>query len=296
MGSKIFRTIIERKIDNFINTYGDDGNSLFKNAKGKLIHPGEYGMYREECLKELLRFILNKDMSISDGFVITADEQISTQCDIIIYNSNVNAVIDNNIAKFFPMEIVDGIGEVKSDLDKADFKKAIRKLAENKMLFKERGTREYDGKRTRAEYNYPVSFLVCKKLKFNLDSLSNDIEDAYQGIPREYWHNAILSLEDGYLIYNFEFKKIQSEVLEIYKGIGLNTEVYKEINVEYPIWSDGVAINQTDIKFIKSNTEDIYYHVISFLTVLEKILKNCNKFDFDFVTYLDLGYENMFVK
>lgn len=121
-GSHIFRTILERKIDVFVGTYSDDGNSLFKNKDtGKLIHPGEYGMYREQTFKELLRVITCKDMDISDGFIITSKDEISTQCDIVIYNHNAIPLIDNGIEKFYPIEEVNGIEEVKSDLSYKDF-------------------------------------------------------------------------------------------------------------------------------------------------------------------------------
>lgn len=42
------------------------------------------------------------------------------------------------------MEIVDGIGEVKSDLDKTEFKKVIRKLADKKIIKEIMGVSQND--------------------------------------------------------------------------------------------------------------------------------------------------------
>ena len=75
----------------------------------KIFHPLEYGMYKEKCAKELLSFTTGKDIGISDGF-----------------------------AKFFPIEIIRGIGEVKSTLNKSQFTKTLKKLAKNNVWRKNR--------------------------------------------------------------------------------------------------------------------------------------------------------------
>ena len=104
MASKVFQQIFERHISQFVGLYSEDSTAIFKDEKNKLIHPGEYGKYREESCKELLRLLLGKEVSVSDGFVITSGDQISTQCDIIVYNSNVSPFVADGIAKMFPAE------------------------------------------------------------------------------------------------------------------------------------------------------------------------------------------------
>ena len=94
MASDIFRNIIEQKIDVFASTFGNDANKLFK-KDSKLIHPLEYGMYRERCAKELLSFICDRSMAISDGFMISSENHVSTQCDIIMYQRDTMSIIDN---------------------------------------------------------------------------------------------------------------------------------------------------------------------------------------------------------
>lgn len=296
MGSKIFETILKRKIDNFISTYGEDSNSLFKNVTGKLIHPGEYGMYREECLKELLRCIIDKNMAISDGFIISANEEVSTQCDIIIYDSNVNPLIDNNIAKFYPMEIVHAIGEVKSDLDKNRFKEAIIKMANNKKLFSSRCLMEKERECLNIEFNYPLSFLVCKKLNFDINQMSVDeIKDMYEGIPREYWHNAILSVEDGVIMYNMIFRNFPPEMLQenLYLRVNNDTEVYHE----YPMYSrGGNEIYYPEPEILLVSKHNIYKHILYFLAMIRNGLEQNNKFEYDFGEYLNLNNNDIFGK
>ncbi len=95
-------------------------------------------MYRERCLKDILSYFLDKNYTISDGFIINSNNEVSTQCDVIIHNSKIMPLIDNNISNFFPMEVISSIGEVKSTLSKDQLKEILRKLAKNKMLFSNR--------------------------------------------------------------------------------------------------------------------------------------------------------------
>lgn len=66
MASKIFQQIFERHITQFVGLYSEDSTAIFKDEKNKLIHPGEYGRYREESCKELLRLLLGKEVGVSD--------------------------------------------------------------------------------------------------------------------------------------------------------------------------------------------------------------------------------------
>ena len=63
--NRIFYEIIKRKIDLFLSTFITESESIF-NKDDRLIHPGEYGMYRERCLKELLRNIIPEKYRIGD--------------------------------------------------------------------------------------------------------------------------------------------------------------------------------------------------------------------------------------
>ncbi|MGD9678722.1 MAG: hypothetical protein AB7V16_10315 [Vulcanibacillus sp.] len=47
MSSEIYKTILNRKIDNFKSMFSRDSNSIFRDQTNKMIHPGEFGMYRE---------------------------------------------------------------------------------------------------------------------------------------------------------------------------------------------------------------------------------------------------------
>lgn len=283
MASNIFKTIIQRKIDIFLNTFTYDSESIFKNKANKLIHPGEYGMFREACLKELLACILNKDMGVSDGFIITSSDSVSTQCDILIYNSNIMPLVDDSTAKFFPVESINGIGEVKSDLTKAQLKEALRKMAKNKFIGIERKGTYKSRFNHFKEYDYIFSFLVCKKLKFDIKDLN--FEEIYEGIPREYWHNAILSLEDGYIGYKLNPKEFPDTMLENFKKAGGNPNCCGRI-WEFPIHKEIDTYN-CKINIVNASSDDIYKHINSFLVTIRCALEGLTQYEFDICNYLE---------
>ena len=129
MPSEIYKKIFQRTLTEFVGTFSDDSNIIFKNQEEKLIHPGEYGRYREDACKNVLRLVLDKNAYVSDGFVISSSNAISTQCDIIVYNANVAPVVADGIARMFPAEEVRMIAEVKSILKKCELKEFFAVMA-----------------------------------------------------------------------------------------------------------------------------------------------------------------------
>jgi len=284
MGNSVLKTLLNRKISIFLESFGDDSNDLFKNEQGSLIHPGEYGSYRERCLKELLRFILRKEFSVSDGFMINSNDQVSTQCDIIIYESNVFPLVDNGIANFFPIEIVKSFGEVKSSIDKSKLTSALKKLAENKMLFEKKGTM--------AEYNnfvLPFSFLVCKSLK-EVDIPKLDFKKVYNGIERKYWHNIILSIDNGVVTYVLNSDDFPEQTLDIVHR--LPGDINKD-GAHHPFPYFINIVNNFSNEWLETRYggllgKDGYSHVQSFLVSMAKYIPKIESRNFDIAYYLDL--------
>lgn len=76
--------------------------------------------------------LLKKSYDIGDWFIITSKDTVSTQCDIVIYDNNTIPLIQDNSVKFFPVETVVGIGEIKSSLNKTQFKETLQKWQKTK--------------------------------------------------------------------------------------------------------------------------------------------------------------------
>lgn len=206
MASDIFKTLVNQKIEAFRSSFSDASVSLFTD-EGKLYHPAEFGAYREKALSDLLRSFTPNTYDLSNGFIITPDNKVSTQCDILVVSQN-SVTLFNKDVKFHPREQVAGIIEVKSDLNMKQFERALRKLARNKMLF---ASRYEPNKSFFADETLPFSYLICRKLTFHIEKIhSETLEKIYGDIPRRFWHNAILSLEDGTIEYSLSASDIAS--------------------------------------------------------------------------------------
>lgn len=217
MSNKIFTALINEQINIFKNSFCETSTFLFYDEKLKqLIHPGEYGMYRENDVKNFLKYFIPERLNVDDGFIITADDFISTQCDIIIYDKSSTPLINGqNNQKFFTQETVVAIGEVKSNLNKCNLGKALNKLARNKKLRRMSKSIIYkcnsnnDVTNNLNPYNHLSSFLICNKLDFNIENIIHDIDNLYDSdIDYQDRHNMILSLNDGIILYSDGYKNL----------------------------------------------------------------------------------------
>ena len=291
MASDIFKKIIEQKIDVFANSFGEDANNIFT-KDSKIFHPLEYGMYKERCAKELLSFASNKNIGISDGFLITSKNSVSTQCDIIMYKKDSIRLIDNGITNFYPVEIVKGIGEVKSTLNKTEFAEALVKLAKNKSLFQERIGSVVSETRRFKESDEIFSFLLCNKLSFDISKLKFD--DIYKEIPDvRFRHNVILSLQDGILYYVLDFANLPTKQRQRFVRLG------GDIGTEPVTWNYSHHTEE-DESYICSNyfskikLEDKYKHIMHFLIIIKALLEETYEYNIDFVEYLTNPETNVF--
>lgn len=189
MAENIFRTLINREIDNFINTFENDAESLFK-RDDKLIHPGEFGEYREKCLNMLLADCIGKEYSVGEGFIYNKDNEVNTQCDVIIYNSDADGITSDGVANFYPVEEVLAVGEVKSNLTKAELEVALRKLADTKKLFSYLENEAKDLVKKQADQVLPITFLVCKSI------------NSFETLDEGYWDSVYKGKENHMFTIN----------------------------------------------------------------------------------------------
>lgn len=211
MSSNIYDSLLVEKIEIFSNSFRNTSKEIFYDEKlERIFHNGEYGGYRESIVRDFLSFFIPSNLEISTGFIISSLNDVSTQCDIVIFDPSTTPIYEGSgKQRFFPVESVCAIGEVKSTLSKSEFKKAINKLAKNKSLserlssmpsvVKSRGGNGFDRNRI---YDLIPSFLICQKLDFDITSLPNEIDNFYDDeVDLRHKHNIILSIEDGILSY-----------------------------------------------------------------------------------------------
>lgn len=293
MGSKIFNTLLVRAIERFISTYKNDSNSIFKDINNKLIHPGEYGTYRERRLKELISLILPKTYNVSSGFIITANDHVSTQCDLLIYNSSCIPLTDDGITCFYQIEEVRGVVEVKSNLSKVEFKDALLKLAKIKQLGKERLSPQLENKFT--EHDNIPTFLLCNKLSFDVNDIC--FEDIYGDIDRRYWHNSILSLEDCCFCYRLDFSIFDDEYKDFLRKKGADVDNCK-YDYGYSQFirtiHDNRYVEKCNGVIITNNPNDVMFHIKYFLNIMKDVIEESQIYKFSMMEYLDLQGPQLF--
>jgi len=207
----VFEQLLIQKISLFINDFKQASRGLFFDDKNnKLIHPGEFGVYREKICKEFLRHFTPLKYSFGTGFIINDHNEVSSQCDIIIYDQQSTPLIqDNALQTFYPIESIVSIGEIKSILTKAEFAKALKKLSKVKEMREKIKTpvilspnstgRQYNPKNY--HYDQVFTFVICEKLDFNCGDLVNELSNIYKDVDVTNRHNLILSIDDGLICY-----------------------------------------------------------------------------------------------
>lgn len=289
MSNRIFETVLKRKIENFALTFIEDSKSIFFD-ESKLIHPGEYGKYRENSLKDLLKLFTKH--KISDGFIITPDDKVSTQLDVVVYKNDEAPLLENNHINFFSIESVLAIGEVKSTLNKTDFTNALKKLSISKKLHENKRGRCLEKKYNFFEHDELISFLVCASTSFDPQSI--DFEKVYLGIDKKYRHNFILIIEKGVIGHKFSFSNLDDEGKQKFSNQNGNLDA--TIWYEYPKYTfQGTEYGCEDV-FHPLNKEDKYYHIKLFLTQLSQALSVKNLYETDYLYYTDLPVSPVYKK
>ncbi|VTQ01717.1 DUF6602 domain-containing protein [Sphingobacterium daejeonense] len=281
MGNKVFQTVLKRKIEHFTSTFVSDSKSIFYNKNDKLFHPAELGKYREESLKDLLKNITKQ--KISNGFIITSEDSVSTQLDIVIYQNNETPILEEDYVNFFSIESTIAIGEVKSNLNKKSFKESLIKLSNAKKLSKERQGLCLNKETYPKEHHDVISFLVCKDLKFNLGKV--DFDDIYKGIEYEYRHNLILIIEKGFFHYKFDWEQLDLKDKEIFKNKGLAFD--NSFWYYYPIYCPLENPYKCFNKLIEIDINNKHDHIEKFLISLSHAISYKKLYFTDIVEYLN---------
>lgn len=209
MTNRIIERLLDEQLSVFRSSFMELAGDMFHDPSkpNHLSHPGEYGVYREAICKRLLGFVTPKRLDIHHGFIVNRHGSVSTQCDIVVFDAGATSLMQSKeLQRFFPVETVCAVGEVKSVLDRAGLVEALRKLAKVKQMrsFSDELVpikRDVSTPLGTHPYDHVFTFLVCERLSFNLDSLWETLDSAYSDIDSNLRHNMILSVEDGLAFY-----------------------------------------------------------------------------------------------
>jgi len=275
VGSNVFQSLIVEQIEIFRTSYAGVSRNLFYDEdEKKLSHTGEFGSYREAICRDFLKFFIPGKFAISQGFLINNNDDVSSQCDIIIYDSDLTPLIQSESRqRFFPVETVGAVGEVKSRLDKTRLKDALNKLAATNVVYEnthepyvhwQANPQPYDFRRH--FYDQLFTFLICEKLDLDVSTLS--LNDLYNDdIPHRHKHNLILSLEDGLFLYLWE------------------TET-KSLYLSYPVTYQGGVAKELNHVLVIPTDERKLMHFQGFAAYMWIVLRSRTILSPDFGLYL----------
>ena len=300
MSNSHLSSILKSHSRDFYNSF-EEAKELYKVAGGsKLIHPFEYGYYREAVVRQFISPLIPRVFDIEEGFIINQNDEISGQTDVIVYDNTSTPLLRGvGLNRFFPTETVALAGEIKSKLKletgETNLKNTLERLIRIKELrdYKPKGltvlrrnkTEDNAGYYYKQVYdkyneitkflkeneseiykkhkdellkrgeilfeidekdlnpknkdqfkssieelkyfkeNYEINeynhiknhfditstFIICESFDLKsdekLEELPQLIAEWFKDIPRYLWHNMILSLEDGLLLYRDETKE-----------------------------------------------------------------------------------------
>ncbi len=263
----IIKNLTIQNFKNIINSFKESKNIFWDDEKNRLIHSGEYGIYREELVKKWLKLFIPEKFGISSGFLINSKGEISTQCDLIIYDKDKTPMIETiENQKFFPVETVILVGEIKSDINSiSQLNSYLLKLSEIKKI-RDGVISNHSYNSKFEEYKYMpdknpfdniYSVLICHKFNFDFDISKID----FGTTKKQHRHNLILSLTDG--IVNYKTAK--------------GTE-----NMSVPFLGDIILDNH----YLKTDNEELPSHIISFLNSISQATALTTLFEIDMIYYL----------
>ncbi|MCX0792580.1 hypothetical protein JDS34_20655 [Escherichia coli] len=96
MDKNIMKKILNHKANRFRTIFPEDSVDLYFNSKNKTFHAAEFGRFRESVTADFLKAFIPGYVEISNGFVVSPTNNISTQCDIILYDKELTPLIQDD--------------------------------------------------------------------------------------------------------------------------------------------------------------------------------------------------------
>jgi len=278
MPNKIFDELLKEKTDIFKIAFSNISKQIFwDDNKKQLIHPGEYGTYREAVCKDFIRFVIPRRLDIDQGFLINSDGDISNQCDIIVYDSRTAPMIETGERqRFFPIESVCAIGEVKSDMTKGEFINAINKLGEIKKM-RDNIVNPFILNSENSNFNPQLNhtdqiftFLICNKFKFDPIDLVNEFSSIYT-LQSYQKHNLILSLNDGLFLYTDSYGN--SIPYPVFNSVDTKNQYIKTTfndDIHFKIFANNIFLGTSSATILFPEISSYIVPPINVNTILEK--------------------------
>lgn len=179
----------------------------FNNIRKTVPHHGEAGEEIEQILIEFLNKYLPKRFRASSGFILDSNNQISKQCDVIVYDHLLSPIYraSNNVL-ILPNHHVAAVIEVKSKLNKSQLKDALDKIQIAKSLNKPEPT-SFDlpstGSPLKTYKTLGVVFAFDSETM--LETIGDNLTEMHKLIDSNHWIDFVIVLDQGVLEYQVQY-------------------------------------------------------------------------------------------
>ena len=231
-------------------------------------HPTKKGEKREDVVRKFLRHNLPENFGIDEGEVFDSKGRISGHIDVIIFDKS-KPVFSHNSVKFFPIETVYGVCEVKTFLDKGELKKSIL----NSKKVKEMVLTDSKGGIIWGKFHERVYCSIFAFDSSDKKTLSKNLNELYKKlkVPEEERVDLICVLDKfifaekaskyGWYIANDKWEKIKD----------MDTPVFLETKEKSLFWF--LAMMQRGFNFTLNVTFDFLKYIKTSPKILEVVKK-----------------------
>lgn len=186
--------------DRILGAHAAEARARLASA-GVITHPGELGRAREQTLRRFLREIAPRGFDVETGFVIDSHGNQSRQQDLVFVRRDYHPVFRSGSARFFPIEAIAAVVEVKSKLRSDTLADALRNSASVKRLDRTGGGGNYRvlggfggapaGEVDPERHDHQVFSVIVAAEAVAVDTLIPVIQEHLAREPRRAWPNMI---------------------------------------------------------------------------------------------------------
>ncbi|MFV8258303.1 DUF6602 domain-containing protein [Bdellovibrio bacteriovorus] len=220
-------------------------------------HYGDAGSEVEDILKTFLKERMPRRFDAEGGYVVGADEKISLQTDVIIFDAlNCPIYRRTKQACIVPRDNVAAVIEVKSKLNKEELKDAAKKIAAAKKI----NPTPING------FDQPVNFanlvntsilgcVFAYESATTLETLAENLKEISAEIDSNHWIDMVVVLDKGIISYVIQYP----------------------MGKEFPGWfggalSDGVVVPPVYVHLVTEETASLslnhfYVRLMSHLSI-----------------------------
>jgi hypothetical protein len=234
-------------------------------VRATLNHPGIKGNSAEDSFREFLKNYLPKNLDVSTGIIVDANNNSSKQLDVIISDSIKTPIFyEKNGSRVIPVECVYSVIEVKTTLNKKELNNAFENMKSVRMLKKS----------AFFEQTSPITYV--HKL------YGKEWENLW---PINYFIFAYDSIDPGKLLKEIESKH-KKEKCPLHSRIDtvciLNAGVISNMSHKVEGQIDGLPDDDSELVYVDSDIP-----LLLFYTLITRYLNQSKMIpDFDFTKYL----------